>query len=217
MLTEEDIAKLAKQRFHATTATRILGTIDFVGPVYLVDCTIQSNVAIGRNSSIAAHTKVFSGVSIGSFCSIGNCSSIGASQHPIDWLSTSVTFCNGDLSTNPGVFPRFVSEKKTLIGNDVWIGSNVVIMTGIKIGDGAIVGAGSVVTRDVEPYEVVVGAPARQLRHRFTADIVERLLKLAWWNLDPALLYDLPADNIGECLVELERRAGHQSEKSKNL
>jgi len=208
MLTEDEVANLAKQQFHATTATRILGKINFNGPVYLVDCTILANVSIGRHSSIAAGTKVFTGVSIGGFCSIGNCCSIGASRHPVDWLSTSVAFFNGDMSTQPGVYPRFASERPTRISNDVWIGSNAVVMTGVSVGDGAIVGAGSVVTRDVEPYEIVVGVPARRLRHRFAADIVERLLKLAWWNLDPALLYDLPADDIGACLVELERRAG---------
>jgi Acetyltransferase (isoleucine patch superfamily) len=68
------------------------------------------------------------------------------------------------------------------IGNDCWIGANALIMQGVTIGDGAIIGAGSVVTKDVEPYSIYCGNPAKQIRKRFTEEQIEFLLKVQWWN-----------------------------------
>ncbi|TGK36026.1 antibiotic acetyltransferase [Leptospira gomenensis] len=73
----------------------------------------------------------------------------------------------------------------TIVGNDVWIGTNAVILPGVKIGDGAIVGAYSVVARDVPPYTIVAGNPARLIRDRFSKDTTEKLLKLRWWDWSP--------------------------------
>jgi len=68
------------------------------------------------------------------------------------------------------------------IGNDVWIGANAIVLPGVTIGDGAIIGAGAVVTRDVPPYAVATGVPARVLRYRYSPDQIKKLLKIAWWN-----------------------------------
>ena len=70
----------------------------------------------------------------------------------------------------------------TVIGNDVWIGQNAVILPGVSIGDGAIIGANSVVGCDVEPYTIVIGNPARVLRKRFDADLIDLLLRFRWWD-----------------------------------
>ena len=67
------------------------------------------------------------------------------------------------------------------IGNDVWIGSGVTIMSGLTIGDGSVIAAGSVVTKNVGPYEIVGGNPAKLIRARFSKEMIERLLQLAWW------------------------------------
>ena len=72
----------------------------------------------------------------------------------------------------------------TIVGNDVWIGYNATIMAGVKIGDGAIIGANSTVTKDVEPYAIVGGNPAKLIRKRFSEDEIETLLKLKWWEKD---------------------------------
>lgn len=73
-------------------------------------------------------------------------------------------------------------NEPVVIGNDVWIGANVVILPGVNIGDGAIIAAGAVVTKDVEPYAVVGGVPAKVIKYRFSSEEIRKLLKIAWWN-----------------------------------
>ncbi len=87
-----------------------------------------------------------------------------------------------------------------IIGNDVWIGSNVLIIGGIKIGDGAIVAAGAVVTKDVPPYAIVGGIPARIIRFRFDKEQINKLLELKWWNKDDDWLIK---NNYLFCNVEM--------------
>lgn len=77
----------------------------------------------------------------------------------------------------------------TIVGNDVWIGQNVTIMPGVKIGDGAIIAANSTVVKDVEPYTIVGGNPAKYLKKRFGDEIIELLLKLQWWNWDEQKIF----------------------------
>ncbi|MNJ59998.1 Virginiamycin A acetyltransferase [compost metagenome] len=81
----------------------------------------------------------------------------------------------------------------TIIGNDVWIGRRATIMPGVRIGDGAIVGAEAVVTKDVEPYTIVGGNPAKEIRKRFSPDVIQELLEIKWWDRDIELIQQ----NIG--------------------
>lgn len=80
--------------------------------------------------------------------------------------------------------PKGSAEKvrRIKIGNDVWLGKNVIITNGANIGNGVIAGAGSIITKDVPDYAVVVGAPARIIRYRYTAEQIESLNKIQWWN-----------------------------------
>ena len=121
--------------------------------------------------------------SIGSYCSIADNVIIGPSSHPLNWVSTSPAFYYGrdsipknlaKLDFNPG-------EKITVVESDVWIGTNVLIKSGVTIGVGAVIGMGSVVTKDVLPYSIVAGVPAKQIGTRFDKGIVDRLLKSKWW------------------------------------
>jgi acetyltransferase-like isoleucine patch superfamily enzyme len=123
--------------------------------------------------------------SIGCFCSIANNVVIGGGAHPINWASTSPVFYNNRDSVKKK-FSRFEREphKQTIVGNDVWIGRSAILMQGLTIGDGAVIGAGAVVTKDVEPYTIVAGCPARIIRKRFSEDVIEGLLASAWWDLN---------------------------------
>lgn len=133
---------------------------------------------------------------IGSFCSIANRVVIGGGRHPIEWVSTSPVFYNNRDSVKKK-FSRHDRDpiKKVIVGHDVWIGSNAIVMQGVSIGTGAIIGAGSVVTKDVAPYTIVAGVPARVIRNRFDQRIAERILDSKWWELGDEELGRL-ADNI---------------------
>ena len=99
------------------------------------------------------------------------------------------------------LFDEFPS---TDIGNDVWIGNNVIIKYGVKIGDGAILGAGAVVTKDVEPYSIVGGVPAKVIKYRFSPDEIKFLLAFKWWDKDLNWLKENKHkfQNIGEFMID---------------
>jgi acetyltransferase-like isoleucine patch superfamily enzyme len=79
--------------------------------------------------------------------------------------------------------PWNTESEETIIGNDVWIGANSTVLAGVKIGDGAIIGAHSLVNKDVAPYSIVVGVPAKHLRFRHSEAVIKQLLKTEWWNM----------------------------------
>ena len=78
----------------------------------------------------------------------------------------------------------YPTKGDTVIGNDVWVGYNATIMAGVRIGDGAIIATNSTVTKDVEPYTIVGGNPAKEIKKRFSFDHIEKLMQLKWWNWD---------------------------------
>jgi acetyltransferase-like isoleucine patch superfamily enzyme len=121
---------------------------------------------------------------LGRFCSIASNVSIGPGVHKTDSVSTHPAFY---LNNTPLVktfvsSDLFESSKKTIIGDDVWIGEGVVVLDGIKIGTGSIIAAGAVVTKDIEPYTIVGGVPAKFIKHRFDLETIDVLLKSEWWN-----------------------------------
>jgi acetyltransferase-like isoleucine patch superfamily enzyme len=137
--------------------------------------------------SYASNGSMLSNVEIGKFCSIGPKVQIGLGPHPSRiFVSTYPAFYSCD---NSGCLSELRKNKifddsvpRTRIGNDVWIGSSAIIPGGIQIGTGAIVAAGSVVVKDVPPYAIVGGNPAKIIRHRFTEEQIQLLLKSAWWD-----------------------------------
>lgn len=122
---------------------------------------------------------------IGQFCSISDEVVIGGAEHPINWVSTSPVFQNVKHSGPKKKFSEFDFEgiKKTVIGNDVWIGRRAIIKAGVTVGDGAVIGSGSVVTKDIPPYAIVGGVPAKILKYRFGEETIKELLQSEWWNM----------------------------------
>ncbi|HTM66061.1 MAG TPA: CatB-related O-acetyltransferase [Flavipsychrobacter sp.] len=120
---------------------------------------------------------------VGSFCSVSNQVIIGGGMHPMDWVGMSPVFYEGRDSVKAKFSThKRVDAKKTIVGHDVWIGHSVLIKQGITIGTGAVIGMGSVVTKDVPPYGIVAGNPAKLIRMRFSEMVVEELLRSEWWN-----------------------------------
>lgn len=122
---------------------------------------------------------------IGSFCSISDEVVIGGAEHPMEWVSTSPVFQNVKHSGPKKKFAKFDFEgvKRTIIGNDVWIGRRAIIKAGVNIGNGVVIGSGAVVTKDVPAYAVVAGVPAKIIKYRFAQEIINRLEEIKWWDL----------------------------------
>ena len=138
---------------------------------------------IGRCSYVVRGTFVES-TSIGSFCSIGGDCNIGGASHPLSHVSTSPVFHSGGNILGKILCPiEFDPYEQTVIENDVWIGNGVKIKAGVHVATGAVIGMGSVLTKDVGPYEIWAGNPARLIRKRFDDETVGRLLKTKWWEL----------------------------------
>lgn len=174
---------------------------------------------IYMRGSIGAYTYIRSGrlstgvKKIGRYCSIAPGVTAGDGNHPTDWLSThpfqwgqSSTF---KISTEKSDFNFLIPKQKpggVFIGNDVWIGANAMLIPGVTIGDGAIVGGGSVVTKDVPPYAIVAGVPAKIVRYRFDEATIERLLNLQWWRFEADSLLGISFDDINTAIDQIKER-----------
>ncbi len=143
-------------------------------------------------------------VKIGSFCSIASDVVILAGvEHRTDWVSTfPFTAFLSDWPEAQDILGHPGTKGDVIIGNDVWIGQNACILSGVIIGDGAVVGASAVVTKNVPPYAIVGGNPAKIIRYRFDEATIQKLLEIAWWNwTDEEIGVIIPlllSDNINE-------------------
>lgn len=156
----------------------------FPKKVYIAPGVRLNHTIIGKYSRIRHFTTIHH-TTIGKFCAIGKNSRIGIARHPTNLISTNLIFYRKNQIKNDWVKQIDFEDYKTIeIGNDVWIGEFATIIGGVKIGDGAIVAARAVVTKDVPPYAIVAGVPAKIVKYRFNEEVIEQLLKIKWWDLD---------------------------------
>lgn len=167
--------------------------------------TNLKNVKIGENVFIGQHcsflnteigsfsycnsNSIIRDAIIGKFVSIGSEVLIGVGEHPTNFVSTHPAFYANNKSFSTFSSKQFFIENGNVhIGNDVWIGSRATLMNGVKIGDGAIIAYGAVVTKDVKPYSIVGGVPAKHIKYRVDENIIDDLLGIKWWDLQ-AIFY----------------------------
>jgi len=174
---------------------------------------------LGGENSVVRHVN-----SIGRFCMIGPGCQIGLVQHPAAHLSAHVIFEHNSIRQFPAEQTRRYWEMnkdlveqakahgsngarqaKITIGNDVWIGQGATIMRGCTIGDGAIIGAGAIVTKDVPPYAIVAGSPAKVMKWRFEERYRTELLELQWWRYDLEVMDGVDVTDIGSGIDRIKR------------
>lgn len=156
----------------------------------------RPRIAVGRYSYGIPAVRWWgehSGLNIGKFCSIAkNVTIFLGGNHRVDWITTYPFSIQPRWRRFTGRVEHPTSRGDVIIGNDVWLGSGCTILSGVSIGDGAVVAANATVTRDVPPYAIAAGNPARVVRFRFEEQQVARLLELRWWDWDePAIIAKL--------------------------
>jgi virginiamycin A acetyltransferase len=200
-VSKSNIAENAKIYYKAKIQDSVLKEKSVVGDLSrVVNSQLGKYVRIDRGNfilnteiddySYTGSNDVIIHSKIGKYCSISWGVTIGPGEHDYTRI-TSHDFLYNDfceLRPNSKKLPYDRFEKKCAIGNDVWIGTNSTILRGTKIGDGAIVGANSLVNKDVPPYAIVVGSPAKIIKFRFSEQIINELLDLKWWNLPPNII-----------------------------
>lgn len=162
-------------------------------------------------------SRMHPSVRIGRYTSIAPGCRVMGNKHPLERVSTSPSFYKRGLvmatfEADNGVKSEYELFDESIdpitIGNDVWIGDNVTLAHGVTIGDGAVVAANSVVTKDVAPFTVVGGVPARRIKDRFSHAVIAKLEELQWWRYSPDSLADLDLTNPEYFCLKLAERVG---------
>jgi phosphonate metabolism protein (transferase hexapeptide repeat family) len=193
----------------------------------VMDPTVRLREAqIGRRCEILANTRVeYSSLGdysylgencdvadtvIGKFTAIANAVRIGAPNHPMERPSQHrFTYCPEYYEASATRDHAFFGDRRAarvVIGNDCWIGHGAIILPNVSVGDGAVIAAGAVVSRNVPPYTIVGGVPARPIRKRFSDAVAERLRRIAWWDWPDEVIFKRLADFQSESIEQFCQR-----------
>jgi virginiamycin A acetyltransferase len=195
----------ARLSLHSTSIDR---RSEFGRGVFVAHHTSVRHSTVGRWTSVGRFSKI-AFADIGNFCSVSWDVTIGAIQHPMDHASTHAFPYSQAVGLYPDASAGSVHHSRVSIGHDVWIGSQAIVLPGVTVADGAVVAAGAVVTKDVAPYTVAAGVPARAINERLPEDIAVPLRESSWWALpDETLrahagLFQRPVD--ADVIAELAR------------
>lgn len=152
---------------------------EFEGNNYVAPgCTFSGAIAIGRGTTLNSGSSLNGPLSIGRWTQVAQGVAMYASDHPMNGISM---YTNHRL-LNGAVESVAMKASPVTVGHGVWIGHGAILLKGVTVGNGAVVGAGAVVTKDVAPYSIVVGNPAKQIGERFDEKVQELIEDLAWWN-----------------------------------
>ena len=164
---------------------------------------LSNNTVVGVRTSIGRDSKL-SAACIGNYCSISWNVTIGAPAHLMNHLTMHAFPYRPSfgIAEENRVIPR--PDETVTVGHDVWIGCGAIILSGVHIGSGAVVGAGAVVTKDVPPYGVVAGVPARIIRFRFADGVIRRLQELHWWDWSDRAIKAALNDGLFDCAMDAE-------------
>ena len=186
----------------------------------------QREAQIGRRCEILSHTRIeyaslgdysylgenceVADAVIGKFTAIANSVRIGAPNHPMGRASQHrFTYVPEYYEAGATRDRDFFADRRgdrVIVGNDVWIGHAAILLPGVSVGDGAVIAAGAVVSRDVEPYTIVGGVPARPIRKRFPESVAASLRRIAWWDWPDALIFERLGDFRSEAIEDFCRR-----------
>ena len=173
------------------------------------EAEVHDRSELGLYSLLNSYSILYSDTQVGKYCSIGRYCEIGADAHPMHFLSTSnlqysTTLMRGHEDTTFKRKVKFEYDRNTLIGNDVWVGAKSVIKSGVTIGNGAVIAALSFVNKDVPPYAIVGGIPAKVIRFRFPEEIISELFASEWWEFTPKEMASIDFDDIKAAIAQIK-------------
>jgi phosphonate metabolism protein (transferase hexapeptide repeat family) len=185
----------------------------------VVECNFGEYVQIGTNNNIqeseignfsytSEHCQIVYS-EIGNFVNIASFVRLNPGQHPMHRASQHHMLYRREmfgLGEDDSDYFAWRRANRVTVGHDVWIGHSVTVMGGVTIGNGAVIGSGAIVTKDIPPYAIAVGNPAKVIRYRFDSDVIKKLEQIAWWNWDHATIKERieKFNNIEEFLKEYE-------------